>query len=69
MNEWISVEERLPEMGKDVLCYCEFGISKGMTVAGRFYANETVIRWMSFETEDNTKYRITHWMPLPEPPK
>ena len=72
MSDWISVDDFLPEPEKDVLCYCVRGISYGMTVAGRFYkslSDEDGITWMSFETEDVTKYEVTHWMPLPEPPK
>ena len=72
MSQWISVDDFLPEPEKDVLCYCVRGISHGMTVAGRFYkslSDEDGITWMSFETEDVTKYEVTHWMPLPEPPK
>lgn len=69
MSEWISCEDRLPEPEKDVLCFCTYGSSIGMTVAGRFYVDDLEMRWMSFETEDDTKYHVTHWMHLPEPPK
>lgn len=61
--KWISVEDRLPEEGISVLYYfgC-VGVHKGKYKKnGRsniFYGNS------GFLTDD-----VTHWMPLPEPPK
>lgn len=71
-SEWISVEDRLPEECKAVLC---------------FAGNKTVLAFME-KTEDCGKYVpvfwdlvaynrddtwdevcVTHWMPLPEAPK
>lgn len=49
LNDWISVEDRLPEGGVDVLAISNRG----------FYR----IDLMPFDTD------ITHWQPLPEPPK
>ncbi len=70
MSEWISVEDFLPDAEQDVLCFCERGSSIGMTVAGRFARSlgDDRMEWMSFETEEETKYTVTHWMPLPAPP-
>ena len=58
-QEWISVKDRLPtwEDGK-VLIYTTYGIS----VAKRTTSN----KWMG---EHAIPKLITHWMPLPEPPK
>lgn len=56
-QEWISVEERLPtwEDGK-VLVFTKYGFSVcERTVNGRWQGKHA--NW------------ITHWMPLPEPPK
>lgn len=54
--KWISVEERLPEPGKWVLAYCGS------------YANWFVLnKWCG--TEWLHVMPVTHWMPLPEPPK
>lgn len=56
-RDWISVEDRLPEPGVDVLAaYRDRHINMG--TAGD--------DWLEEDIEDGD---ITHWMPLPEPPK
>ena len=66
-SEWISVKDRLPERGQAVLCY-----------RGDFRGDmmNTYVYLGSGNWEDDYGYRgtaehegITHWMPLPEPPK
>jgi hypothetical protein len=57
--KWISVEERLPDDGKYIVC-----TAKGSVYCTRFKAFGC---GGSFQTDINT--HITHWMPLPEPPK
>lgn len=65
--KWIGVKERLPEMNEEVL------ISYGNTP---FYKLAFLIhngdrKWFH-GTYSNQEYQIddvTHWMPLPEPPK
>lgn len=52
---WIPVTERLPIVGDYILCYCKRGI-------GIDYG------YSNFD-EHAKKEGITHWMPLPEPPK
>lgn len=61
MSEWISVKERLPKAGEDVIAYLGEGIFE--------------ICWMlkdgCWETRDAylDTDAVTHWQPLPEPPK
>lgn len=62
-SEWISVDERLPEDGETVLtisCEAEMEVC--------FY--ETAWKGVFQQCSGLIKiYNITHWMPLPEPPK
>ena len=55
---WIPVEERLPEKHAGVIVCCEEGFVDLMTHDGKHW------NW-------NGRYEdsVTHWMPLPEPPK
>lgn len=68
-SEWISVEDRMPESGATVLGYSEiigdmrcYEICKGRC--------DNTLQWWS-ETGWATvqDLLVTHWMPLPEPPK
>lgn len=66
VGKWISVKERMPEKSGQYLCW--FGANK--VVIGP--AIETYVdEWKAFgRLESLEKYpNITHWMPLPEPPK
>ena len=58
-SKWIPVTERLPEERKWVLIYTEIG----RTLVAAWYGDG----WgtTSFVALNN----VTHWMPLPEPPK
>lgn len=57
-DKWVSVDERLPEKtGTYIVC-----TAKNSVYCAKYYANGK-----HFGIEMNT--RITHWMPLPEPPK
>ena len=55
-QEWISVEDRLPDKYNSVLIFCEGEV--------RIDYIDSYGIW-----HDNFQYRVTHWMPLPEPPK
>ena len=53
VQEWISVKDRLPDVGKLVLIYSE-------------------INGVCMDYHDGATfgyYGVTHWMPLPNPPK
>ena len=67
--EWISVKDRLPKEGEEntvLVCYIGF-ISETLCVATGFIDDTGLWRWG--ESGNRVKVRITHWMPLPEPPK
>jgi hypothetical protein len=55
---WISVEERLPEREGKYLAYTIRGTIE-MAGCYSYYVND----------KPQFDYRITHWMPLPAPPK
>lgn len=57
VREWIPVTERLPEVGADILVCHKNGFVATNAWLGTHW-------W--FKDDKNT---ITHWMPLPEPPK
>lgn len=67
--KWIPVTERLPELetyvySVDVL----FLDTDGVVRVG--YANLELGNWKTQETRRIiAKENVTHWMPLPEPPK
>ena len=52
-RRWIPVTERLPDVGTEVLVYSE---DDGICVD--YYGGDSF-----------GYYDVTHWMPLPEPPK
>lgn len=59
-NEWISVDDRLPKNDNRVLVYMhENQLSYARMDTDRVVKGEWV-RWGK---------SVTHWMPLPEPPK
>ena len=68
--KWIPVGERLPEKGIDVLCCLTI-------VDGSVHSYAEVLTYIGDnkweDTYSNWNYGdllgITHWMPLPEPPK
>lgn len=65
-RRWISVTERLPERTMppcDVLVYHDLGC--GMFVDRAWYSHDKK-RWISVL---GMKLKVTHWVPLPEPPK
>lgn len=62
MVEWFSVKEKLPEDDRNVLVYDDN--DDELYIA---WYEEYNNRWYSQESE--RLYGVTHWMPLPEPPK
>lgn len=80
VQEWISVKDKLPEVVSihkgyrstvkksiRVLCVCVQKSGKTMVKEGycEWYNDYPEPRWQIPGTIDN----VTHWMPLPEPPK
>ena len=65
VQEWISVTERLPEVGGYVVCIAKRNpFSRFMPMVARIEKNG----WINPITEQYIS-DVTHWMPLPNPPK
>ena len=65
-NEWVSVEERLPDTAGEFLvvyhpCYWD-NVSAEICIGIDSFRGKTA--WAKRKYQ-----RVTHWMPLPEPPK
>lgn len=71
MSEWIPVTERLPNDVLDlkdnkqikVLVYTSSGLIKSCLFGWEKDCNGNFVGWKF------TRCDVTHWMPLPEPPK
>lgn len=75
--KWISVEERMPEMGD--VCLIAFKMKypfekeweQKVDIAlreydGKGYLNGMWNTWIDWD--EGQEFQITHWMPLPKPP-
>lgn len=68
MPRWISVEERLPEAHADGSVDAEL-VTDGEFIHMAYYAHGQWIFCESGEMKEPMWNTVTHWMPLPEPPK
>ena len=73
-NEWVSVEERLPEKCGEYIVYA---CDEGEPIDERIWGDTVVVcadyydgtfTWYECNTEYDISDIVTHWMPLPEPP-
>lgn len=62
--KWIPVSERLPEHGEIILCRLTFNEL-------RILQWDNVSKWwLGYGAGNDWRQKdVTHWMPLPEPPK
>ena len=76
MTDWISVEDRLPEMRDTVLVAAKVGGSEDAEVFQAHYTSHKRHKYWAaihdyIEYPVNyceTKWTVTHWMPLPSLP-
>ena len=64
VQEWISVNDRLPEETVDCIIHCQHAYCDNdgyFAIGFCFYDGE--------KFQFNPAYKVTHWMPMPEPPK
>lgn len=69
VQKWVPVDDRLPEEGEYVLC-----VLKGFNYGGKiqvckFVPADKFKDKPYFEHFRNGFPSVTHWMPLPQPPK
>ena len=62
VQEWISVKDRLPESGKEGVL---IGLRWGEVDIG--WCEDD--RWRSEFVNEYEDGEVTHWMPIPQPPK
>lgn len=62
--EWISVKDRLPENPDYYLIACPVWSESGQGIG--FFTGE---KWQDEVVFTEIHQYVTHWMPLPEPPK
>ena len=76
--EWISVEDRLPEdVGEVLVCNWNEHTDMDCTVAyyqakrDMWHASTDMLDAFNYDggAQINIDQDVTHWMPLPEPPK
>ena len=58
--DWISVEDKLPKDGTEVLTFSK---------SGKYCVRKFYERYGGWRLGYEIAYDITHWMPLPETPK
>lgn len=67
--QWIRVEDRLPDDASDVLAYYDYG-GIGLVKFVNYYKDCWYDSVFNDLVDDfRNPGRITHWMPLPEPPE
>ena len=65
VQEWTSVDDRLPAAGGYVVCIAKRNpFSRFMPMVARIYKNG----WVNPITKQYIS-EVTHWMPMPQPPK
>ena len=72
MPRWISVEERLPEVNTGVLVAVRHMQTGQFSVRYDWRIKTTERGWWWKKTSESNisdLLDVTHWMPLPEPPK
>ena len=69
MHNWISVKDKLPKPHNAVLCIIKYA------KPDKWYTYALLVmrdgKWIQFwgDEELEKDYCVTHWQPLPEPPK
>jgi len=65
MNEWISVKDKEPNIKQQVLCLC----ARNGELAFEYDLGEIERDGYDLTAYAFSDHYVTHWMPLPDPPK
>lgn len=65
LNEWVSVEDRLPEVGQEVLVYWRNTSQKAEHFELTHYDGD---HWFLLDNTERPWIVVVAWMPLPAPP-
>jgi hypothetical protein len=71
MSEWISVKERLPEIGEQI-SFIATSKKVIQNQNGHVWFSHNENQWVENGACSQwypIREQVTHWMPLPEPPK
>ena len=70
MSEWISVEDRLPNKEGDYLVFIVDNLGEARMEVMKLFKWATSFNWSEHMNSWWKEYNhITHWQPLPKPPK
>lgn len=82
MNEWISVKDKLPPLGNQVLLFvqsetCSIDYDTNEEIGDTYIEKEMAIGyiedgvlWINYDQDGfYSASDVTHWMPLPSPPE
>lgn len=64
-SNWISVSERLPEDGQEVLTFVADGFFGAYMTVSYYRWNGSIKHWNNIYLNET----VTHWQPLPQSPK
>lgn len=67
MSDWISVKDRLPTPSSD----CRYSLYLAIHAGWDHHATVLMFdnEMLNFTRHGDDTQKVTHWMPLPEPPK
>lgn len=75
-SQWISVEEKLPPIHEKVLVYffckngaCDIGLLPTDIKEIRIGSLNDTTDWYVYDHGSFNAHYVTHWQPLPEPPR
>lgn len=66
---WISCKHKLPKNKQKILMYCEREYKGSAEIVTGYYETGDYENFISYDFHEDEMPIITHWRPLPSPPK